>query len=337
MKRLIPIIVILTGLGLYTYFYHIRPGRMVDPTVRGSGTIEATEVVISPKLAARILTIQVKEGDRVRTGDVLVTLDCIDIEARVAQAEAQVAQAEAGLASAKAAVAQAQAANAQSRAAVAPVRVSKEHAEKQLKRASDLYSKETVSQSVIDDAESQQKASTEQVVVAEQGVKVSDRMVEVAGRAVDASKAQVALAQKGLEVARVQLQECTIKAPLDGVVMSRNYEPGEMALPGASILKLGHLDEVYTWTYVPNEEVGRIRLGQKVRIAADTYPGREFSGTVVHINEKAEFTPKSIQTKEDRTRLVFGVKVEIPNPDTALLVGMPVEAAFVEQQRPGQR
>jgi HlyD family secretion protein len=105
-------------------------------------------------------------------------------------------------------------------------------------------------------------------------------------------------------------------------------------LPGAAILKLGRLSEVYTWIYIANEKVGRVRTGQRVELAADTYPGRVFVGRVVRINEQAEFTPRSIQTREDRTRLVFGVKVVAPNPDRALLPGMPVEAVIVDALPP---
>jgi HlyD family secretion protein len=142
--------------------------------------------------------------------------------------------------------------------------------------------------------------------------------------------AQIELAKKTVALAESQVAECTLTAPRSGVVMTRVREPGELALPGSSILKIGRLDEVYTWIYVPNEEVGRVHLGQSVTVVADTYPGRTFTGTVARVNEQAEFTPRSIQTKEDRTRLVYGVKVVVPNPDRALMPGMPVEAALVD-------
>jgi len=145
---------------------------------------------------------------------------------------------------------------------------------------------------------------------------------------------QVELAKKAVEIVEVQLKECQLAAPAAGTVMARNYEPGEMALPGAAILKIGRLDEVYTWIYVPNNEIGRVKLGQRAKLVADTYPNRSFYGTITRINEQAEFTPKSIQTKEDRTRLVYGVKVTITNPDRALMPGMPVEAQIIGTEPP---
>jgi HlyD family secretion protein len=107
MKRVIPLVVVLLGFATYVYFTHILPARRYDPTVRGSGTIEATEVMVSPKVSARILTLTVDEGDKVEAGQVLATLACDELQVRKAQADAQVLQAEAARAQAEAALAQA--------------------------------------------------------------------------------------------------------------------------------------------------------------------------------------------------------------------------------------
>jgi HlyD family secretion protein len=316
MKKAIPLIVILLGATVYVYFTRIRPSREVDPTVRGTGSIEADELAVSPKMAGRILSILAAEGDDVKGGAPLVALDCADLEARVAQGRAQVEQA-------KAALAQAQAASKQARAQVRPLQVQRRSAEREKARAANLKAAESISGYAVDQADSAVETVAEQIGVVQTGAAVADRAIAVAA-------SQVALAEKGLAAIEVQRAECTLLAPSDGTVLARNYEPGELALPGATILEIGRLDRVHTWIYVANAEVGRVRLGQKVRLVADTYPGREFVGEVVRINERAEFTPKSIQTKDDRTRLVFGVKVEVDNADRALLPGMPVEAALVE-------
>ena len=316
MRKAIPLVLILLGATAYVYFARIRPSRAVDPTVRGTGSIEADEFVVSPKMAGRILSIAADEGDDVKQGAPLVALDCADLEARVAQGRAQVEQA-------KAALAQAQAASRQARAQVRPLEVQKQSAEREKARAANLKAAESISGYAVDQADSAVATVAEQIGVVQSGAAVADRAIGVAA-------AQVELAEKAAAAIEVQRSECALSAPSDGTVLARNYEPGELALPGATILEIGRLDRVHTWIYVANAEVGRVHLGQKVRLAADTYPGREFVGTVVRVNERAEFTPKSIQTKDDRTRLVFGVKVEIDNPDKALLPGMPVEAALAE-------
>jgi HlyD family secretion protein len=323
MRKAIPLIAILLAATIYVYFAHIRPSREVDPTVRATGSIEADEVTVSPKLPGRIVAIAAAEGDAVRAGTALVTFDCAELEARVAQGRAQVEQA-------RSLLAQAEAASRQARVQLKPLEVQKKSAEREQARTASLKAVDGVPAFAVDQAETAVETVAEQMGVAKSGAAVAQRAIAVAA-------AQVALAESGVAAIEVQRAECSLLAPADGVVLARNYEPGEIALPGAAILELGRLDRVHTWIYVANAEVGRVRLGLKVKLAADTYPGRTFVGTVVRVNERAEFTPKSIQTKDDRTRLVFGVKVAIDNPDRALLPGMPVEAALVESAKPGVR
>lgn len=315
MKKIGPILVLVLGLTLYVYFWRIRPAREYDPTVRGSGTIEATTVVVSAKLAARLLTVTVAEGDGVKQGQPLATLQCDEPQARLAQAEAAVAQAQAMRA-------QVAAGELQARAQGAPLKTQEKLAAKERDRALSLYQAAGATQRTVDQAETAVTSIGEQV-------KAAALAVDVAARSVKVADAQIAVAEKNLELARTLVNECVLLSPMDGVVLARHHEPGELVLPGSSVLKLGKLDEVYTWIYVPNEEVGRVRLGAEVELVADTYPERTFKGHVARVSQEAEFTPKSIQTKEDRTRLVFGVKVTIANADRALLPGMPVEARIV--------
>ena len=320
MKKAIPITVLLLGLSAYVYFARIRPSREVDPTVRGTGSIEATEVLVAAKVPARIAKINVDEGDAVTAGQVLATLDCSDLEVRHAQAEAQLAQAQAG-------TAQAAAAERQAKGQLAPLQVQYDYANKERARVDSLFAAAAATQRTVDKAQNALRTIEEQLRAAELGVAVAQSSVGVA-------RAQVALAQKSVDLAATQLTECTLTAPSAGVVMTKSREDGELVLPGATILELGQLDQVHTWIYVPNEEVGRVHLGQTVKLRADTYPDRVFTGTITRINDRAEFTPKSIQTKEDRTRLVFGVKVTVDNPDHALLPGMPVEAEVADSAAP---
>ncbi len=312
MKKLIPILAVLIGITAYVYFARIRPGRVFDPTVRGSGSIEALTVVVAAKIPARILTLKPAEGDHVKAGDVLATLQCDEPEARLAQAQATLAQAEAGRA-------QAQVAIEQVRLQGGSLTVQQQHALREYDRAQNLLKSAGATQRTVDQAETAKKTADEQV-------RAAAMSVDVARRAEKVAEAQVIVAEKNLALSQTQVAECTLVSPMDGVVMARVHEPGELVLPGSTLLKLGRMDELFTWIYVPNEEVGKVALGQPVTLTADTYPNRQFAGTVARINDQAEFTPKSIQTKDDRTRLVFGVKVVIPNTDGALLPGMPVEA-----------
>jgi len=332
MKKLVPLVAVLLGLSAYVYVFHIRPSREVDPTVRATGTIEATSHAISARLAARILTLPVKEGQRVRLGEVLATLDCADVEARQAQAEAAVAQADVAVLRARAGVEQAQAAERQAVVSQAPLKVGARHAARELRRVRELRPSQVVPEQAVDAAQAREQSAQAQLKAARAGAAVALRAVEVARGAVAMAEAQVEVARRGLQVAEVTLRECRVLAPVAGVVTRRSFEVGETVLPGATLVTVRSEGDPFTWIYVPNEEIGRLRLGAEVRLVADAYPKREFSGLVEHIHEEAEFTPKSVQTKEDRTRLVFGVKVRVRDPKRLLLPGMPVQARLVERE-----
>ncbi len=140
------------------------------------------------------------------------------------------------------------------------------------------------------------------------------------------AQAQVQQAEAELAVLKVKWAKMTLKAPRAGLILERMVEAGEMAAPGTPLLRLADLDEVTLTVYVPETDIGRVKVGQEAEVEVDTYPGRAFSGRVVFIAPEAEFTPQSVQTKEERVTLVFGVKIEIPNPDHLLRPGMPAEA-----------
>lgn len=312
MKKALALIVLLLLLAIYVYYAKVLPARTPDPALRGSGTVETTEVIVSPKIAARIVTLGAEEGDTVKEGQELVVLNCDEIEKRVAQAEAQVAQAQA-------AREQAQAAVSQAKASRTPLQAQREQALRDAERARKLSESASIPQNQLEKAETGLDVLKAQETVAERAERVTKRGARVA-------EAQISVAKAALETAKTALSECRLSAPIGGRVRSRNYEPGELVLPGAKLLVIDDPHSVYTWIYIPNEEIGRLRMGQDVSLKADTYGERVFKGHVVRINEKAEFTPKSIQTKQDRTRLVFGVKVALENQDGALMPGMPIEA-----------
>lgn len=144
----------------------------------------------------------------------------------------------------------------------------------------------------------------------------------------EASKGLLAQARAALSLARTQVGNAYIQAPVSGVMLERNIEVGELALPGTPVCKLGDITKVYIKIYLPEKEYGKIRLGQKAGISVDSYPGKIFEGTVSTIAGQAEFTPKDIQTKEERTKLVFAVKINLQNPQGELKPGMPADAVI---------
>ena len=126
----------------------------------------------------------------------------------------------------------------------------------------------------------------------------------------------------------VQLDKFTITAPWDGVLLTRSIEPGETVLPGTTLLEIGRLDRLELTVYLPEDRFGVVTPGQPASVTVDTYPDREFIGTVLQVADEAEFTPSNIQTKEDRVRLVYAIVISLENPDLALKPGMIADAEF---------
>lgn len=144
-------------------------------------------------------------------------------------------------------------------------------------------------------------------------------------------QAQVVQAEAALELAETQLSYTRISAPEGGTVLRRDVELGETVLPGSALLTLADLSTMEVKVYIPGPMLGKIGLGQRVELVTDSYPNRRFRGSVATIADQAEFTPKNVQTRDERVRLVYRVKVRVPNPNGILKTGMPVDAWFVKE------
>ncbi len=140
------------------------------------------------------------------------------------------------------------------------------------------------------------------------------------------AESQVKQAQSALAVLQTQLAKMTVKSPADGVVARRAANPGEIAAPGAALLTITQLDPVKLTIYVPETQLGEIKIGDEIGVQVDSFPGRRFAGQVVFIATQAEFTPRNVQTKAERVNTVFAVKLQIANPALDLKPGMPADA-----------
>ncbi len=152
---------------------------------------------------------------------------------------------------------------------------------------------------------------------------------------IEQAQAKVERARAALEMAQTNLDYATLTAPLAGIILSKNMEPGEYVAPGTPVVTIGDLEHTWLRAYINETDLGRIKYGQKVKITTDTYPGKVYEGRVSFIASEAEFTPKNIQTKEERVKLVYRIKVDIPNPSLELKPGMPADAEIllVEETR----
>lgn len=184
---------------------------------------------------------------------------------------------------------------------------------------------------------SQVETAEASVAIAEAGVAVAEAKVAElkAGpkpEEVAAAEALVVQAEAGISALRAQLEKMVLRTPIAGIVTISSAHAGEVAVPGATLLTVANLDQVHLTIYVPEDELNRVYLGQKVEVSVDSFPTRVFTGTVSHIAQQAEFTPKNVQTEKERVNMVFAVKVQLPNLDHALKPGMPADAVL--NQRP---
>ena len=181
-------------------------------------------------------------------------------------------------------------------------------------------------ESQLHQAQGQQRVAQAGVTVAEKGLalaKAPARQEEVRQ-----ARAQVAQAQAAVDLLKAQLARYTLTAPADGAITARLVDPGEVAQAGQALLEIGDLRVLDLIVYVPEPELGKVYIGQPVTVQVDSFPGRTFEGKVVWIADEAEFTPKNVQTKEERVLTVFRVKVRVPNPEGQLKAGMPADATF---------
>lgn len=279
-------------------------------TIEASGTIEGTDVRVTSEVTAKVIAVRVQEGMRVGTGDTLVMMDATDYRFQLRQAEANAAVAEAQY---RLAVEGAR------REDIVQAEAQFQNAEADFKRMKELLAAKTVTQKQYDDAYAR-------YVAAEQAYRKLQRGSRKAE--LDAARARWEQAKAQADAVSKKVHDCVVTAPRAATVTVRAVEPGEFVSVGATLLKLTDLDRVKLTIYLTEQQLARVKLGQRAEIRTDGLPDRVFSGTITFISPVAEFTPKNVQTKEERTKLVFAVRIEIENTDGALKPGLPADASL---------
>lgn len=294
------LIFLLLGIFLFVgYSLITKSEKRIDGVLIYSGRIEARETVVSPKIQGRIINIYKEEGDRVKAGELLCELESDSISARYKTALENSRSASYALMVNEATLKKAKAAY--------------EKAKNDFERYSSLIKEELVSKSDFDRVKMQYELSQAEVEASIKNLSLSD------------ANYKAALAR--LKEVEADLKELKIFSPLDGIVLSRNIEKGEVVNPGSSLFVLIDPNRVYVKVYVPEPEIGKLKLGLPARVYIDAYPDKHFNGKITKIYEQAEFTPKNVETKEERVKLVFGVEVSVENPEGLLKPGMPADVA----------
>jgi HlyD family secretion protein len=303
--------------------------------VRASGNVEATEVQVSPKVGGQLLELKVDEGDRVRQGQVLAVLDTTDarltlqrVTADRDQAAAQLALLEAGSRTEDIRQAEAQVKTAE--ADVAGARDDLASAETDLKRFQSLLQSNSGTEKQRDDAATRRDMAAARLQAGEQRVRAAhEGLVHLQKgprpQEISAARARLASAQAQIATLEQNISDATVVAPLSGIVSQKFADAGEILAPRTGIVSIVDLDHAWANIYIDEPVVPRLRLGQPATVFDDA-GGGGLKGTVTFISPKAEFTPRNVQTAEERSKLVYRIKVTVDNSKGILKQGMPVEA-----------
>jgi HlyD family secretion protein len=293
-------------------------------SVEASGTIEATEIRVASKVAGQILSMPAKEGAALRAGDPVAFIDHSALDLQLGQADAGIEAARAQL---DLLLVGARSEDlAQAEAAVDSARESARIARADSARTAELFSGGSATQKQKDDADARAAQADAQERSAAQALK----KLESAARPEElrAAKARLEQAEWAAKAVEKQIEDCAVKAPIAGVVSRRLSEPGELAAAGSGLVQMTDLGSLTLTIYVAETDLASVSLGQSAAIRVDSAPGKSFAGTVSRIASRAEFTPKNVQTKDERVKQVFAVTIDLGAGEGTLKPGMPADASL---------
>jgi len=345
-------LVVVFGAAVFVMVRVLPPLMSTPPArvVKASGRIEGREVTLAPKdMQGRVKRLLVDEGETVTKGQLVAELEANPLEARatsltaaIANIDAQIAQAtlDVSLAakSTDASVAAADAAVSSARARIARAKAVLANSSADAQRASSLFDQAVISRRELDQAEMSLRTSEADVEAAEKDLARAQADLALALASKDTialKRQQVRALQESRRAAAGQLAEAQailaerrIVAPTDGTILSRPVEVGDVVSPGSPVFRMVDLSRLYVKVYIPEPDIPKLKLGDPADIFVDAFPHRNFPARVSKIHDQAEFTPKSVETAEERLKLVFGVELRFVRPDRLLKPGMPADCVI---------
>ncbi|WP_312365849.1 HlyD family secretion protein [Ensifer sp.] len=298
--------------GGYYAWQNLDRNALPAGIASGNGRIEAVEIDISTKTPGRIKEIMVDEGDFVTAGQVLAQMDTVQLEAHKRQAEAQQQRAIVGVEAAKNLVTQREAEKAAAEAVLAQRRAQLDAAERRLARSEQLVKTSTVSQQVLDDDRATAEGARAAAKAAEASLAASDAAINSAKSQVIDAQASVEAAKASVESIDADINDSTLVSPRDGRIQYRVVQPGEVLAAGGRVLNLVDLGDVYMTFFLPTEQAGLLSIGSEVRLMLDAAPQYIIPAKVSYVADVAQFTPKTVETAEERQKLTFRIKAQIP-------------------------
>jgi HlyD family secretion protein len=312
-----------TGL-LFVFVLAACGGRRDAGKIILTGSVESDPVRISPLIGGRLLELRAVEGAKVRTGDPIARIDPTDLELQLRQAETAVRAAGAQLALVQKGVRSEDLATA--REQVTQAEIAAEKYERERARLARLLEEGSIASKDLDDmtvladrAKSQLEQAKKQYEKAQSGARKEE---------IEAARAARDQAAAASDILRKKISDCLVVSPGDGTVLHRLAEPGEVVAPGTTLATIADLETVKVIAYITEADLGFVSLGMPAEIRTDSHSGKSFAATVSRIADEAEFTPKTIQTREERVKTVFRIELRVKNERGIFKPGMPVDVVL---------
>ena len=329
MKKIVAGIVIVALVAAAIIYGATRNRSETDGGLKVSGTIEVTDVEVSFKIPGRVKERLVDEGQLVAAGQVVARLEDDDLRLDLAQREREVEAHAAQLRELETGFRKEEIAQAD--AAVNRVRAETTRLEADFARQEALFRREVISRRDYDAARAAHdaaQATLNEALARQELLHAGPRRETIA-----AARARLRQTEEARALSRTRLGYATVTVPLAGIVLSKNAEPGEQVAAGTPVVTVADIRNTWVRAYIAETDLGRVKVGQKAAVTSDTYPGTSYEGTVSFIAQEAEFTPKNVQTQKERVKLVYRIKITVPNPNGELKPGMPVDAEIATGDR----
>lgn len=291
------VLVVIAG-GSYALYMFLQPEPLPEALLYGNGHIEGTEVHVAAEVPGRVVDSRLVEGESVDAGAPLVSLDRADFVLRRDRAAAEI-----------------EALRRARERADRELRVARHHletAERDLVRYRELRARDAAPPQRLEQAQDAFQEARGRVAVLEADIGAFDARIDAA--------------QKELGLIERQLAKTRIAAPIEGTVLAKAVEAGEYVQPGQTVAVLVDLSRLELKAFIPEKDIGKVKLGAPARVRVDAFPDRRFEGAVARVDQQAQFTPRDIHMPQERTRMVFGVTIVLANPDRVLKPGMPADA-----------
>ncbi|PLX71703.1 MAG: secretion protein HlyD [Denitrovibrio sp.] len=338
-KRFFLLIIPIVIISLVVFKSNKMERTHPDGSYLFSGTAEVTEVKLSFKTSGRIKSVNFEEGESINSEELAATLDDTDEKLALSAAQANLAYSEASLAevlagSRKQEIRNTKAALDKALAAVKKADADLHQAKSDRDRFKKLYELNGVSKRTYELYEtSYEKAlhASEEAKAAERSAKESLSLAIEGARSevIEKARAVVSISEQSVMQAKQKLKYTKLHSPISGSVITKTAEPGEFIQPGAVIMTVADISDMWVRGYLSETYLGKVKLGQKVILKSDSYPDKQYNGTITYISDEAEFTPKSVQTYEERINFMYMIKVSVNNSERELKKGMPLTGKII--------